>query len=65
MYGKTVIIVDPFSTGALIAPELEKKGFRCYAVKSSNDLPENFTDSYTGIGFSDNALIPNKKLLPY
>lgn len=51
-----VIIVDPFSTGALLAPELENKGYQCLAVISSNNIPSRFTNSYNGAGFADKNL---------
>jgi biotin carboxylase len=40
---KTVLIVDPFSTGKLYAPLLNAQGVRCIAVISTRDLPEHFT----------------------
>lgn len=52
----TVVIVDPFSTGALIAPELAKRGVQCYGVLSSETIPSRFTQSYTGEGFADKTL---------
>ncbi|AGA64646.1 hypothetical protein B488_06540 [Liberibacter crescens BT-1] len=52
----TVIIVDPFLAGTLIAPELEKKGIQCYAVISSDDIPDRFLKSYTSEGFVDKIL---------
>ncbi|MGD8106382.1 ATP-grasp domain-containing protein [Pantoea sp. FN0302] len=52
----TVVIVDPFSTGALIAPELKKRGIKCYGVLSSETIPQRFTQSYTGEGFVDKTL---------
>ncbi|WP_345828737.1 ATP-grasp domain-containing protein [Erwinia sp. HDF1-3R] len=52
----TVIIVDPFSTGALIAPELKKINIKCYAVLSNPSIPGRIKDSYTGDGFTDGCL---------
>ncbi|WP_127960363.1 ATP-grasp domain-containing protein [Serratia microhaemolytica] len=51
-----VIIVDPFSTGALLAPELSKKGLTCYSVLSSPHIPSRFTDSYISADFVDKQL---------
>lgn len=51
-----VIIVDPFSTGALIAPLLSKAGFECYAVQSSPQVGRKFTESYSAEGFADTKL---------
>ncbi len=39
---KTVLIVDPFSTGKLYAPLLNAQGVRCIAVISKRDLPDHF-----------------------
>lgn len=41
---KTVLIVDPFSTGKLYAPLLNAQGIRCIAVISTRALPEHFTN---------------------
>lgn len=41
---KTVLIVDPFSTGKLYAPLLKARGVKCYAVISAGSLPKHFTD---------------------
>jgi biotin carboxylase len=35
---EAVIIVDPFSSGVAYAPELEKRGYDCIAVRSSPDI---------------------------
>lgn len=40
---KTVLIVDPFSTGKLYAPVLNAQGVRCVAVISTGELPLHFT----------------------
>ena len=41
---KTVLIVDPFSTGKLYARLLKAQGVKCYAVISTDTLPKHFTD---------------------
>ena len=41
---KTIVIVDPFSTGKLYAPLFNARGFQCVAVISRPDLPAHFTD---------------------
>ncbi|CDF92294.1 MULTISPECIES: ATP-grasp domain-containing protein [unclassified Pseudomonas] len=40
---KTVLIVDPFSTGKLYAPVLNAQNVRCIAVISTRELPQHFT----------------------
>ncbi|QRN40925.1 MAG: ATP-grasp domain-containing protein [Neisseriaceae bacterium] len=55
---KNFIIVDPFSTGALLAPEISKKGHTVYSVLSSGDeIPDLYKSSYTGEGFSNSSLM--------
>lgn len=41
---KTVLIVDPFSTGKLYAPLLNARGVECIAVISTPHLPKHFTN---------------------
>jgi len=48
---KTVLIVDPFSTGKLYAPLLNAQGIRCIAVISTRDLPEHFTQDLIADNF--------------
>jgi biotin carboxylase len=50
---KTVLIVDPFSTGKLYSPLLNNQGVRCIAVVSSRDLPQHFTCDLVEDNFAD------------
>ncbi len=52
-----ILIVDPFSTGALYAPLFKAKGYRCYAVLSAPTVPERFIKAFTGEGFEQDELI--------
>lgn len=55
---KNFIIIDPFSTGALLAPEITKKGHTVYSVLSNgNDIPDFYKSSYTGEGFSNSSIM--------
>lgn len=54
---KTFVIVDPFSTGALLAPELAKHGHRVFGVLSSAKVSNYFTSSYTGKGLVNTELL--------
>jgi biotin carboxylase len=47
-----VIIVDPYSTGVLYAPVFRQLGFSCWAVRSSNDIPEHFTCDFEPENFA-------------
>jgi biotin carboxylase len=38
-----VIIVDPYSTGALYAPAFRQLGVSCWALRSSDNVPRHFT----------------------
>lgn len=53
----SIIIVDPFSTGAFYAPALKEKGYNCYGVISNPLLGDYYLSSY------DDSLFENKKLL--
>lgn len=50
---KTVVIVDPFSTGKLYAPLLNAQGVRCIAVISSPNLPEHFSNDLVMDNFQE------------
>ncbi|KAE9658734.1 ATP-grasp domain-containing protein [Pseudomonas sp. PB105] len=50
---KTVLIVDPFSTGKLYARLLKAQGVKCYAVISTDTLPKHFTDDLIREDFED------------
>lgn len=54
---KKFIIVDPFSTGSLLAPEINKKGHCVYSVLSNNNISNFYKSSYTGEGFSNSSLM--------
>ncbi len=50
---KTVLIVDPFSTGKLYAPLLNAQGVRCIAVISTQTLPEHFSNDLITENFQE------------
>jgi hypothetical protein len=50
---KTVLIVDPFSTGKLYAPLLNAQGVRCIAVISTRNLPEHFSNDLITENFQE------------
>lgn len=54
---KNFIIVDPFSTGALLAPEISKKGDYVYSVLSNNHIPDFYKSSYTGEIFCNSSIM--------
>lgn len=54
---KTFIIVDPFSTGSLLAPEINSKGHTVYSVLSNSEIADFYTSSYTGNGFSNKNIM--------
>jgi hypothetical protein len=58
-----VLIVDPFSTGALFAPRFKARGYRCYAVLSAPTVPERFTKAFTGEGFEQHELIGTAEIV--
>jgi biotin carboxylase len=49
----TAVIVDPFSTGADLAPEFRRRGWRAVAVLSSPDLPPLYQDRVQMTDFDD------------
>ncbi|WP_144753073.1 ATP-grasp domain-containing protein [Bartonella saheliensis] len=53
---KTILIVDPFSTGALYAPALQKLGYTCYGVISQPAPFSHFMLSYQGEGMAEAKL---------
>ncbi|WP_273757387.1 ATP-grasp domain-containing protein [Bartonella sp. AU55XJBT] len=53
---KTILIVDPFSTGALYAPALQKLGYTCYGVISQPIPFSHFILSYQGEGMAEAKL---------
>ncbi|MFY1026983.1 ATP-grasp domain-containing protein [Actinobacillus seminis] len=54
---KSFIIVDPFSTGALLSPEISKKGHYVYSVLSNNHIPDFYKSSYTGEVFCNSSIM--------
>jgi biotin carboxylase len=46
-------IVDPYSSGAMLAPELAKMGCRCVAVQSAADVPPLFRSSFHPADFTE------------
>ncbi|MFW0754376.1 ATP-grasp domain-containing protein [Pseudomonas sp. H11T01] len=50
---KTVLIVDPFSTGKLYAPIFNSLGVRCIAIISSPHLPDHFTSDLVPENFEE------------
>ncbi len=52
MAERTLAVVDPVSSGALLAPELTKAGCRCIAVLSQDPLPPIFLSSYRPTDFA-------------
>lgn len=50
---KTVLIVDPFSTGKLYAPLLNSQGVRCIAIISTPHLPKHFINDLVRENFDE------------
>ncbi|HYG86132.1 MAG TPA: ATP-grasp domain-containing protein [Azospirillum sp.] len=50
---KTAIVVDPYSTGALLAPRLRARGYRVLAVQSRPDLAPSLLRSYQAEDFAE------------
>jgi biotin carboxylase len=50
---KTVLIVDPFSTGKLYAPLLGAQGVKCIAVISTRALPDHFSSDLVRENFEE------------
>lgn len=53
---KTILIVDPFSTGKLYAKAFSDLGYDCYAVLSSDTVPDYFKKSFDPHYFKQNRL---------
>lgn len=60
-----VLIIDPFATGALYAPLFQARGFVCYAILSSDTVPQRFTSTFTGAGFEFDQLFNVADALEY
>ena len=46
-----VVIVDPYSSGALYAPEFAKHGYACFALQSGNVIPAHFAHDLEASNF--------------
>ncbi|WP_375615556.1 ATP-grasp domain-containing protein [Bartonella sp. AP58NXGY] len=53
---KPILIVDPFSTGALYGPALQKLGYACYGVISQQAPFSHYMLSYQGEGMAEAKL---------
>jgi len=53
MSQKYAVIVDPYSTGVLLAPSLAKRGYKSIAVQSSRDLVQSLLKTYRPDDFID------------
>lgn len=53
MSQKYAVIVDPYSTGALLAPSLAQRGYQSIAVQSSRDLVQSLLKTYRPDDFVD------------
>ncbi|WP_375611453.1 ATP-grasp domain-containing protein [Bartonella sp. AA9NXGY] len=53
---KPILIVDPFSTGALYGPALQKLGYACYGVVSQQAPFSHYMLSYQGEGMAEAKL---------
>lgn len=49
-------IVDPYSTGVLIAPALRRRGYRTVCVQSSSDLAKSLLRTYRAADFDEHLL---------
>ncbi len=50
---KTAVVVDPYSTGVLLAPRLRARGYRVVAVQSSPDLAPSLLRGYRADDFAE------------
>lgn len=50
---KTAVVVDPYSTGVLLAPRLRARGYDVVAVQSRPDLADSLLGSFVPGDFSD------------
>ncbi|WP_019220769.1 ATP-grasp domain-containing protein [Bartonella senegalensis] len=53
---KPILIIDPFSTGALYGPALQKLGYACYGVVSQLSPFSHYMLSYQGEGMAEAKL---------
>ncbi|WP_412058484.1 ATP-grasp domain-containing protein [Bartonella sp. DGB2] len=53
---KPILIVDPFSSGALYGSALKKLGYTCYGIVSHPALPSRLILSYQGDGMEETRL---------
>lgn len=61
-FQRTIVIVDPFSTGRFYAPLFTDRGYRCIAVISNDDIPEHLLGDLQKKDFSD-VFVWNETLL--
>lgn len=52
-----ILIVDPFSTGKMYAKFFSDIGYQCYAVLSSQNVPQFFQDSFDAHYFENKTLL--------
>lgn len=50
---KYIIIVDPYSSGALLAPRFSSDGYKCIAVHSQKNIPAIYSRSFKQSDFND------------
>ena len=53
---RTVVIVDAYSSGNLVAPEFQRRGCRCVHVQSKTDTPKVFEASFKRNDFAENII---------
>lgn len=54
---KTAVVVDPYSTGVLIAPALARRGYRCIALQTAPTLAPSLLRAYRPDDFIDHILL--------
>lgn len=62
---KYIVIVDPFSTGALYAPIFRQRGYHCIAVRSSASTPRHFASGFRPENFVEGRLFDIDDALAY
>src|SRR5262245_38153519 len=58
-----IVIVDPFSSGALYAAQFKQQGYLCIAVRSSPDIPERFARGFQATDFVNPQLLDIDQML--
>jgi biotin carboxylase len=64
-YEKYIVIVDPFSTGALYAPIFRQRGYRCLAARSSASTPKHFASGFQPESFVEGRLFDIDEAVAY